>query len=108
MKAQLLGREMLQQQPANAKPERITTGQQHRAAACGHFKSQRLNRCLGLIGIDQLGANRQLMVQAAWGCNHSRPIHQLALGRSQARKASSGGADHMEHHSIVQAAWFNV
>ena len=99
---------MLQQQPANAKPERITTGQQHSAAACGHFKSQRLNRRLGLIGVDQLGASRQLVVQAAGGCNHSRPIHQLALGRGQARKAGGGGADHMEHHSIVQAAWFSV
>ena len=39
MKAQLLSREMLQQQPANAKPERITTGQQHSAAAFAHFKS---------------------------------------------------------------------
>ena len=39
MKAQLLGSEMLQQQSANAKPEPITTGQQHSAAAFAHFKS---------------------------------------------------------------------
>ena len=39
MKAQLRNREMLQQQAANAKPERITTGQQHGAPASGQFKS---------------------------------------------------------------------
>ena len=83
MKAQLLSREMLLQQPANAKPQRITTSQQHSTPACGHFKSQRLNRCLGLIGVDQLSAGWELVMQAAGRCNHSGSIHHLALRRGQ-------------------------
>ena len=103
MEAQLISREVLQQQAANAKPEGITAGQNHPRATSSKRLSQSLNRHLGLVGVEELSTLRQLVMQPAWRSNHRSNFHQLTLDKSQAMQARSSGSDHVEHHSILQA-----
>ena len=99
MKAQLLSREMLEQHPANAKPKRITTGENHSRSTSRELNSQSLNRQLRLIGVEEFSALRQLGMQPAWRSNQSRPLNQQTLIQSQASSAGSGRTPSTRHHS---------
>ena len=88
---------MLQQQAANAKPKRITTGENHSRSTSRELNSQSLNRQLRLIGVEEFSALRQLGMQPAWRSNQSRPLNQQTLIQSQASKAGSGCTDDMKH-----------
>ena len=112
VKAQPRRRELLQQQPADAEPKRVATGQHHRGLATGQGPPQGLHHQLGPVAGPQLGrgelkrdAPGLLLLpppevhggQQTPRCHHQPGSAQPGLGSRRQRCRSTGiGADHLD------------
>ena len=120
MKAQLGRREALQQQAADAKPKRVTTGEQHRRPAGCQGLLQRAENLLGPITGQELGAGTprrdaagpllllppgaKLRQQALGGKQQLGSSHQGEAAGRQRSHPPGIGANHLQHGLLSQGA----
>ena len=120
MKAQLGRRKALQQQAADAEPERVATGEQHRRAARRQSSSKGAIDLLGPIAGQELGAGAprrdaagsllllppraKLRQQTLGGKQQLGSAHQGEAGERQGGQATGIGADYVQHGLLSQGA----
>jgi len=99
VEAQTLGAQSLDQEPANAEPEGVTTGQHHRLLS----PLELIDQGFGLVTGDQGGAAPALqsVMQATGGRHQGRLAKQLLLVEGQRCRSSRVGANHLNHGCIL-------
>ena len=117
VKTQLAGGEVLQQQPADAKPQGVAAGEQHRRAPRRQGLPHRANDLVRPVAGQKLGAGacRRNPAGGLLGLppgHHLRqqprrchqqlgPTQQLQAAGSQAYQATGIGADHHQHPTLI-------
>jgi hypothetical protein len=120
MEAQPFRAEVLQQQPADAEPERVAAGQQHHRPARRQGLLQRAENLLGPIAGQKLGAGvprrdaasplfllppgSKLRQQALGGKQQLGCSHQGEAAGRQRSHPPGIGADHIQHDLLSQGA----
>ena len=107
MKAQSLGSQALDQDSADAEPQRITAGQHYRTLITPEGQQLFAQSDWMITGDATLVWFRgapllQGRQHPFWGCQQMGLLHQK-LSSGWERAGSTGvGADHIDHHAIVQ------
>ena len=111
MKAQAFAPQALDQDPADAEPQRITAGQHHRALIAPEGQQLLAQSDWIVTGDAALGcwAGRPLLQgrqQPVWGCQQVGLLHQELSSRWERAGRTGVGADHIDHHAIVLSAYY--
>ena len=111
MKAQSLGSQALDQDSADAEPQRITAGQHYRTLITPEGQQLFAQSDWMITGDATLACFRcapffQGRQQPFWGCQQMGLLHQkLSSGWERAGRTGVG-TDHIDHHAIVLRAQY--